>query len=581
MVGSRYGRGWRGFPWAHWEETLKIPTIANLRTLIQRYDQTSTLIFPPSLIKQEMIELAMMTLDEHFPGLNYQQVMDAFRVSLPANAVEISHQRFGNVPQGWAFASSEPITSNQLELTCIREAQTAIQRFLRAVYHRSWLLYHDCLPYFPARPLSGGYMIDSDTALQSLLGSSHKKDISWLNVDVRPSPDGDVQYAFSKSGQAFPHRGRGPVWKENSCALDCIIVAARLLNLGRTVADTGTQPRSEWEAALPPLVRHFMELIARPWERMDDIASQRFREKFLTQFLGTFNNPNSSSPAQIGDFLPAVSIWQLSTAGMLQTSFSISTYSRCTDCRTASLNTATAATTFSTIPLIQMNDALRKRIGERPSMSHLLNSFFAVLRSGNCTQCEKRGTRRTWRAVHGDLPARLAILPDHSYRDVAGATSPSIKVRYSDTTGKFNEATYRWLGGIYQAGNHYRLYWIDCGPNEQDNSFLRVYDGMNLQGSIIGGVILGDLDAKVPPYWSKGADILFYERVETSAEMLQYAADSLKQGVDAVRVELEPSQTAQSNPDQPAQSEGPQPKESRSKRKRGDEEMPSNQVRKT
>lgn len=585
MVGPRYGRKWRGFPWTHWEETVKIPTIANLRTLIERYDQTSTLTFPPTLMKQEMIELAMVTLDEHSPRLDYQQVMDAFRVFLTANAVDISHQppHFGNVPQGRVFASNKLITSDQLELTCIREAQTAIQRFLRAVYRQSWQLYDDCLPYFPARPLSGGHVIDSDTALQSLLGPLRNTAISWLIVDVRPSPDGDEQYAFSKSGQNFPYRGRGPVWKENSCALDCIIVAARLLNLGRTVDDKGNQRRSEWGAILPPLTRHFIELVARPWERLDDITSQHYRWNFLTRFLEMFNNPKSSSPAQIGDFLPAISIWQLSTAGMLQTSFSTYAYTSCSNCHAESPNTTMPATTHSTISLIQMKDTVKEKIREGPSMSDLLNSFFgAYAHQRNCTHCNSRGTVRAWRAVHGDLPARLAILPDHSYRDVVGATSPSIKISYSDITGASNEANYRWLGGIYQAGNHYRLYWIDCGPNEQDNDFLMVYDGMNLKGSIIGGVIPGDLNAKVPPYWSKGADILFYERVEPSITTLQYAAEAIKRGVDfAVTGELNPSQTAQSNPDQPVQIEGPQPVGSRSKRKRSDEETTSKKVRRT
>ena len=585
MVGPRYGRKWRGFPWAHWEETVKIPTIANLRTLIERYDQTSTLAFPPTLMKQEMIELAMVTLDEHSPRLNYQQVMDAFKVFLTANVVEISHQppHFGNPPQGRVFASDKLITSNQLELRCIREAQTAIQRFLRAVYHQSWQLYHDCLPYFPAQPLSGGHIIDSDTALQSLLDPLRNAEISWLFVDVRPSQDGDVQYAFSKSGQVFPCRGRGPVWKENSCALDCIIVAARLLNLGRTISDKGDQRRSEWGATLPPLVRHFIGLVAQPWERLDDTLSQRYRWKFLTQFLEIFNNPNSSSPAQIGSFLPAISIWQLSTAGVLQTSFSTYAYMSCSNCHTEGPDTAIAATTHPTIPLIQMKDTVKAKMGERPSMSDLLNLFFgAYPQQKKCMHCNSRGTLRAWRAVHGDLPARLAILPDHSYRDVVGATSPSIKIRYSDTVGASNEVNYRWLGGIYQAGNHYRLYWIDGGPNEQDNGFLRVYDGMNLKGSIIGGVIPGDLNAKVPPYWSKGADILFYERVELSITTLQYAAEAIKRGVDlAVTEELKPSQTAPSNPDQQVQFEGSKPVESRSSRKRSNDETTSKKVRRT
>lgn len=584
MVGSRYGRKWHGFAWAHWEEIVKIPTIANLRTLIERYDQTSTLAFPPTLMKQEMVELAMVTLDEHSPRLNYQQIKDAF-ISLTANAVEISHQppHSANDSRGWVFASNKLITSDQLELTCIKEARTAIQRFLRAVYRQSWLLHEVCLPYLPARPLSGGYVIDSDDALKSLLGLSGNAEISLINVDILPSSDGNVQYAFSKSGQSFPYRGRGPVWKDNSCALDCTIVAARLLNLGRTVADKGNQRRAEWGNNLQPLVNHFLWLLDKPWERLDDTTSQKYRCTFLTQFLKIFNSPTNTRPTQIGEFLPAISIWQLSTAGVLQTSFSTYQYWLCSDCHAASLAPATAAITHQTIALDQMNDTIKEKFGERPTMSNLLNLYFDGHTSKiKCIDCKSTGTLSVWKAINSGLPARLAILPDHSYRDVVGANSSSIKITVRNTKGTFNEFTYRWLGGIYQAESHYRLYWSDCGPNEQDNGSFRVYDGKNLEGSIIGGLIPGDLNAKVPPYWSKGADILFYERVEPSTTTLQYAAEAIKQGVDfALSEELKASQTAQSNPDQPVQSEGPQPVESKSKRKRRDEEMTSKKGRRT
>lgn len=542
MSEPHYGQKWRGLPWSQWENIVKTPTIANLRVLIERYNQTAKLVFPQNLVKQQMVELAMVTLDKHAPRLDNKQVRDVFSFSLQGNAVKPSRQNphFNNNRQGLVSIPKTPIISDQLRLTCISEAQTANRRFLQAVYRQSWQLLDIYLPYIPAQPLSGGRIVDSNAALQSLLlGHSPDPGISWLQLDFNSSPIGDEQYAFSTSGKIFPCRGRGPIWKENSCALDCAIVAARLLNLGRTVADKGEKTHEDWSAALRPLVTHFINVVSQPWEGLDDTESWDHRQKFLTRFLRDFNGSNKN-PTQFGEFLPVTAVWGLSTSGMMQFSFSFCTRSVCSQCKE---RTETSLSTFQVITLSEIKNAAKKK---RPTMTALLNSFFSGEKR-KCEDCKSPKTRTRWKAVHGSLPSRLAILPAQSYRDVARATSQSIEIKYVDTKATPNTATYRWLGGIYQSAGHYRLYWNDCGPSAEnpnkDSGPLMVYDGMKLEGSIVGGLI-----AKVPSKWSKGADILFYERVEPSATTLQYAAESIKQGVDdALQQQLQPSQPAQSN----------------------------------
>lgn len=580
MCGPRYGRKWRGLPWSQWQNLLKTPTIADLRALIEIYDEKSTVTFPGTLVKQTMVELAMVTLDKHSDNLNNEAVKEAFRVYSPEYAAELL------ALEGLDFISDKPITPDQLQLTYIREARTAIERFLRNVYRQDWQLDTGCLPYLPARPLSGR-LITSDTTLQSLLSaSSSNPGIGWLRVESRPNPAGGVEYSFSESGQIYPCRGRGPVWKLNSCALDCAIVAARLLNLGRTVGDKGHKSRADWWSDLEPLVQTFIKVVSQPWEGLDDVTSFAHRREFLNHFLKKYNDTNATGNrlTQIGDLLSAIGLWNLSTSGMMQMSFSTYACWKCSGCK-AGHRKPDRPRKHQNLALLQLNDTLKARIGDRPSMSALLNEFFSM-EERDCRDCKSKGTRSWWRCVDGNLPPRLAIFPDQGYRDVAGATSSSIEIRYLDTTGAANSATYRWLGGIYQSASHYRVYWNDCGltkeHSNENNGALMVYDGLNLQGSIIGGVIPADLNAKVPPGWSKGADILFYERVVPNRQALQDAADSIKRGVDYILADQPKlSQTAQGNPVQTVQDDALQPVEQVNKRKRGNKELTSNKVQKT
>lgn len=588
MLEPRYGRKWRGLPWSYWQNLLKTPTIANLRGLIELYDQTSTLTFPLTLVKQTMVELAMVTLDNYSPHLKNEEVKQALRIYSRGNAVELLGQdpRSSSVPQGPVFISDKPITPDQLQLICIREAQTAIERFLQNVYPRGWQLDKFNLPCLPARPLSGR-LIDSDATLQSLLdGSSPNPGIGWLAVETRLNPSGGVEYVFSRTGQIYPCRGRGPVWEQNSCALDCAIVAARLLDLGRTIADKGHKSRADWWSDVEPLVQSFIKVVCQPWEGLDDVTSFEHRREFLNHFLEEYNDQNATGKplTRIGDLLSAIGLWNLSTSGMMQMSFSTYPCWQCSGCNSRHRK-YDSPPKQQNLALLQLNDTLKARMGDRPSMSALLNEFFSM-EERDCRDCKSKGTRSWWRCVDGKLPPRLAIFPDQGYRDVAGATSSSIEIRYLDTTGTANSATYRWLGGIYQFARHYRVYWNDCGLTEEhsneNNGALMVYDGLNLGGSIIGGVIPADLNAKVPPEWSKGADILFYERVVPNRKALQYAALSIKRGVDYILADqLKMSQTTQGNLVQTVQDDTLQPGEQVNKRKRGNKELTSNKVQKT
>ena len=59
-----------------------------------------------------------------------------------------------------------------------------------------------------------------------------------------------------------------------------------------------------------------------------------------------------------------------------------------------------------------------------------------------------------------------------------------------------------------------------------------VYDGMRLNGSIIGGVPPYHPYNAVPPPWSQGCDVLFYERVYP--EKAQVKANAIRTMMDDI-----------------------------------------------
>ncbi len=419
--------------------------------------------------------------------------------------------------RGHLFIEEEVVTVDQLPPTCIKSAHTMIEGFLRSVYHQCWQLRESKAPYLPAPPIQGGHIVDSVSAVHKLL-DLRPQPAPIIKVKILPRLDG---YVFSATGNLYPCRGVGPLWYQNSCSIDCVIVAARLLNMGRTVQDMGSvTSANEWFQKLPPLVKAFQKLIAREWESsaQNDI-SEEVRENFLTMFQKQYSIVRKRS-----EFLAVTQIWAAATNGMLQLQFTTRRDAYCAQCKMTSYG---QIRTHCDITLAKMDDALERKIGKRPTMSKLLNEHFHK-QSGNCADCKTTHRRESWLSVVKDLPPRLVVFPHEDNRNVPGAIPSSpIKIRYCHPDGEPGTAVYRWLGGIYLKDSHFRLYWNDCRPNDQGCNKLMMYDGKALQGLIVGGLDPTDPETKVPPGWAEKTDILFYERVEDSTDSLRKASSAL------------------------------------------------------
>ena len=338
----------------------------------------------------------------------------------------------------------------------------------------------------------------------------------------------DERFVFA---QTFPYRGRGPIWHANSCSLDCCIVAARLLNVGITLADKGPTPtNAAWLSSLHANVRSFLDLVVNgDWEIMNARDNINIRHHFLRNTA--FHAVGQQWAAAAGALLPAANLWDRLTEAVGQFEYRTSTLVSCYTCNAQYIHPPTdTGNATGSLAITQAH----LPPNAKPSMEFLLNRQF-ISRPPDplnvnqqrrpCSRCNATHVTSRQCIIHGSLPLRLVVAPDNSYTNIAGATSDAIRVRYVTSDREIRLATYRWLGGIYNAANHFRLYWTDCGPNDQTDN-LKVYDGLRVSGAIVGGVAPHKSSStaprkpedRVPPYWSNRTTLLFYERTSDVAD---------------------------------------------------------------
>ena len=342
----------------------------------------------------------------------------------------------------------------------------------------------------------------SHVALQ--LNATNARQVSRQGM---ATPNFDTQAGLLNAGRFYPHRGRGPTWRHNSCALDCCIVAAMFMNVGSTVIDMGS---ANSHLSVPRIQSEFVRMVNENWDFLAGRPSWERRHTFLATIISVLNGeaPQGAQLA-LGNFLAATAIWAHCTSAFQQFAYTESRRRICRICTgSAQLNQPTRQ---STVTLANRGTEFK---GQRPTMQQLLERHFGADNFRVCSfQCKIQPTiaeRR--RQIHGGLPPRLVVQPAEDYRDIRYATADNITFQYEDENGNEHDVTYRWLGGIYNRRAHYRTYWTD-GSTLDPGGHVKIYDGMVTEGSIVGGIPAARPEGWVPASWATNTDILFYERV--------------------------------------------------------------------
>jgi len=349
-----------------------------------------------------------------------------------------------------------------------------------------------------------------------------------------------VRYRFADGNGIYPFRGRGPVWKNNSCAFDACIVAGMFLNAGSTTADKGTESRTSWMASLTVLQRTFLDMINLDWRSIRSDQSIERRDIFIDMYLRTLNatlSPTSKAPElKRGNFMPAVTVWELSTMNFHQFTFLTRRFANmCMSCGERNEPPGRNVPESSVAIEIRGHELNES---PPPTFGRLMRNYFGWTPMKDCTKCKAVGKRFRRRLIVGDLPPRLVVQPNLDYKHMPGYASDEVSFSYEDLEGTERQATYRWLGGIYMQNQHFRTYWNDSKVGDQ-RKLLRLYDGQHTGGIIIGGIeprASDDPENKdqriIDENWENGTILLFYERtdnpvVESVCAVLQKAADDL------------------------------------------------------
>lgn len=214
--------------------------------------------------------------------------------------------------------------------------------------------------------------------------------------------------------------------------------------------------REDWLKALTPLENHFLRMIAMPWESISDSTCIGVIDEFYKSLLNAMNRPTMTKQLQRGRFFTATTIWRGCTSRTQQFAFSDCQHSECTACNNRLPKGAPQPNVNQDLVLESLTDDM-KEAGERPGWSQLINRYFdnRLRKCGKCGQTTKMERRR----VYGNLPPRLVVSPSPEYRTgTIGDDSHRITIKDEDSNGNPQEAIYHWLGGIFRAKMHFRLY---------------------------------------------------------------------------------------------------------------------------
>ncbi|KAL8800387.1 MAG: hypothetical protein Q9200_007260, partial [Gallowayella weberi] len=398
-----------------------------------------------------------------------------------------------------------------------------LRQAIRAQYQWSLPLDAGCVQHLPNQPLGLGKVLNVTNVDQhrTALQSRCLKYIGTLKVVFTAHRH---RYALDDAqGRPLPYRGQGPIWDQNSCHLDACIVAARLLNLGSTAADRVGHSRETWLASLKPVQKKFLELISADWESMDGPTNIQLRHSFWDGDLARL--PGIKPPPEFGS---AALVWETCTSQMKQFRFQETQgHGSCRHCGAASTPKTLHHQQSLSLDLSQaqfeQHKARYKEWSAKPIGWWISQQLKP--RERRCRSCSSNDGRSWQREITGDLPKRLVVVPGPYVQGlISRATSDDVRFSYYSNEGE-QKAAYRWLGGIYYEKAHFRIYWID-GGNGASGQQVRVYDGRNAFGAIIGNVPVSNPDEKVPRPWSQAPTVLFYERISDAA--LHVAAYSVK-----------------------------------------------------
>ncbi|KAJ5567791.1 hypothetical protein N7535_007097 [Penicillium sp. DV-2018c] len=312
-----------------------------------------------------------------------------------------------------------------------------------------------------------------------------------LTEKVKLSP---LNLQWDPNGTPFPVRGRGPLWGNNSCATDAVIVAGMLLDAGCTKIDRAHNRTAQFTE----LEKAFIEITNTSWETLDAHTSMQVRDEFLRLFL------SGQTTMQMGQPLPPWALWSVATKSFAQ--FRYHHAERVIPCKCRMTSPfITSHQGSCIIPAFAAGDELGVEL------QTVIERCFYKRKTFKCPDCHDPEGVVGERKI-GQLPPRLVLTFDLRARLIHH--TDNLKFNYIDYEDKPQVAHYRWLGGVYSKHSHARIYWTDAKRGEENTNII-MYDSQVTSGVIVGGIPQFAPDERVPTDWvsQNAIPMLFFERI--------------------------------------------------------------------
>ena len=334
--------------------------------------------------------------------------------------------------------------------------------------------------------------------LKSLIGSFP----AASQVRLMPDPNNPERLMLTQDGTAYIYRGRGPVFRNNSCAIDCVIAVGKMLDVGSTVMD---RQLPQWHEKLSRVEKAFIEATDVNWDVCTVTQSIEMRDRFWE--VAAAEHPAIS----VGNNGPLWSVWKAAAGNFPQFRYTLEEERSCQ----GSLCSFKETDMQHKFSVILSGRAQRRKEKTVPMPELLLRNFSRDTREV-CPRCHRINSVVV-RKRFGSLPARMVVTVDGSVSTKRHTSD--IEIPYADINGEEKTAVYRWLGGIYCQTDHFRVYWTDSNRGEEDKGNVRLYDSLMNLGLIVGGIRRLSRLEKVPKAWWKGKAIplLIYELVPNPA----------------------------------------------------------------
>ncbi|KAI9876117.1 MAG: hypothetical protein M1830_007310 [Pleopsidium flavum] len=323
----------------------------------------------------------------------------------------------------------------------------------------------------------------------------------------------------------------------NSCAIDCLVMAVKLLGIGCFASDRGGLSLPDWERLLNPCTREIQQLLLSDVTSIDTETLLRNKMPFFDACITATTSQTCKS-----SYLTLQSLEDLwsNIYANVPSPFRLSVvgHGRCFQCQYQyELDGPDSHQSTHHVVSLWMPRA-------RVSVVGLLARLFAPRdchdqKGAPRPQCKNSHPidQLHWHAEH-DLPDVLSLIHGSWYH-YGQSTPRAVSFKYERTDGKVVQATYRWLGGIYfhPLRNHYKVYWR-C-DKEQDGTWLLEYDSSSQSNMVQVPAASDDPDDMIPSEWWKKGALVFMERVYDQGETRSQRLEELRRDWEATQDQRE------------------------------------------